>query len=124
MYAALQNELQLPAGFVPTCMAHPDTYLNKVTACNVLHKAEHRSSAFALCMRTAVLHTKCMVSAEMLLYLPRRQVVIGGSNGSLLLYNFTSGRLLYEFKNVNASAVKCIVSSPALDVVGVGYGDG
>jgi hypothetical protein len=51
-------------------------------------------------------------------------VVIGGGNGSLLLYNFSSGRLLYEFKDVNASAVKCIVSSPALDVVGVGYGDG
>jgi hypothetical protein len=51
-------------------------------------------------------------------------VVIGGSNGSLLLYNFTSGRLLHEFKDVNASAVKCIVSSPALDVVGIGYGDG
>lgn len=28
--AALQSEVQLPAAFIPTCMAHPDTYLNKV----------------------------------------------------------------------------------------------
>jgi hypothetical protein len=32
-FAALQTELQMPAGFVPTCMAHPGTYLNKVSAC-------------------------------------------------------------------------------------------
>ena len=26
----MQAVLQLPEGFTPTCMAHPDTYLNKV----------------------------------------------------------------------------------------------
>lgn len=29
-YEAPQAAIQLPPGFVPTCMAHPDTYLNKV----------------------------------------------------------------------------------------------
>jgi hypothetical protein len=35
-----------------------------------------------------------------------------------------TSRLLHEFKGVASSAIKCIVSSPALDVVGVGDGDG
>ncbi len=26
----LQVQVPLPAGFTPTCMAHPDTYLNKL----------------------------------------------------------------------------------------------
>ncbi len=52
------------------------------------------------------------------------KVVVGGGDGRLLLYNFAGGRLLYEFEGINASAVKCIVPSPALDVVGIGYGDG
>ena len=71
-----QVETLLPEGFEPTCMAHPDTYLNKV--------------------------------------------VVGGADGRLLLYNFTTGRLLYEFTGVCSSAVRCIASSPALDVVGIG----
>ena len=80
LLAGAQYEVRTPEGFAPTCMAHPDTYLNKV--------------------------------------------VIGGIGGSLLLYNFLSGALLYTFKDVNASAVQCIVGSPALDVVGIGFADG
>ena len=71
---------ELPDGFEPTCMAHPDTYLNKV--------------------------------------------VIGGADGRMLLYNFVTSRLLHEFSGMCSSAVKCIVSSPALDIVGVGDADG
>ena len=52
------------------------------------------------------------------------KVVIGGGDGRMLLYNFKTGRLLYEFSGVCSSAVKCIVSSPALDIVGVGDADG
>lgn len=70
----------MPEGFEPTCMAHPDTYLNKV--------------------------------------------VVGGADGRLLLYNFTTGRLLYTFEGLGGSPVRCIASSPALDVVGVGLADG
>lgn len=65
---------------MPTCLAHPDTYLNKV--------------------------------------------VIGGADGRMLLYNFTTGRLLYEYEGLRGSAVRCIASSPALDIVGVGLSDG
>ncbi len=75
-----QATTELPSGFEPTCMAHPDTYLNKV--------------------------------------------VVGGGDGRMLLYNFMTGRLLYEFTGVCSSGVKCIVSSPALDIVGVGDADG
>ena len=75
-----QVTTELPSGFEPTCMAHPDTYLNKV--------------------------------------------VVGGGDGRMLLYNFMTGRLLYEFAGLCSCAVKCIVSSPALDIVGVGDADG
>jgi len=52
------------------------------------------------------------------------KVVVGGADGRMLLYNFMTGRLLYEFAGVCSAAVKCIVSSPALDIVGVGDADG
>lgn len=78
-YEAPEGAIQLPAHCRPTCMAHPDTYLNKV--------------------------------------------VVGCDNGQLLLYNFVSGALLYTF-NGWGSAVRCIASSPALDVVGVALADG
>ena len=51
-------------------------------------------------------------------------MVIGGADGRILLYNFMTSRLLHEFKGVASSAIKCIQSSPALDVVGVGDADG
>ena len=76
----LQVTIDLPEGFTPTCMAHPDTYLNKV--------------------------------------------VIGSQEGKLQLWNFLSGKMLYEFSGFGEGAVKCITPSPALDVVGVGLSAG
>ena len=78
-YAAPQQTVLLPEGFDPTCMAHPDTYLNKV--------------------------------------------VVGAEDGRLQLWNFASGRLVYEFAGLG-SGVHCIEPSPALDVVGIGLQDG
>ena len=76
----LQVTVDLPEGFTPTCMAHPDTYLNKV--------------------------------------------VIGSQEGKLQLWNFLSGKMLYEFSGLGEGAVKCMTPSPALDVVGVGLSAG
>lgn len=76
----LQVTIDLPEGFTPTCMAHPDTYLNKV--------------------------------------------VVGSQEGKLQLWNFLSGKMLYDFSGLGEGAVKCIISSPALDVVGVGLSGG
>lgn len=68
-------------GFVAGCVAHPDTYLNKV--------------------------------------------VVGGQGGRLQLWNFSSGSLIYEFQGIpSPSTIRCITSSPALDVVGLGLEDG
>ena len=75
-----QVSIQLPEGFTPTCMAHPDTYLNKV--------------------------------------------VVGSQEGKLQLWNFASGKMLYEFTGLGDAAVHCIAPSPALDVVGLGMSDG
>jgi U3 small nucleolar RNA-associated protein 21 len=77
--ARLQVVMELGEGFTPTCMAHPDTYLNKV--------------------------------------------VVGGADGRMQLWNFSKGRLLFQYKVADCD-VKCIVSSPALDVVGIGLADG
>ncbi|EIE21950.1 WD40 repeat-like protein [Coccomyxa subellipsoidea C-169] len=74
-----QVSMDLGDGFSPACMAHPDTYLNKV--------------------------------------------LVGGAKGRMQLWNFSKGVRLFEF-TVADSDVKCIVSSPALDVVGVGLADG
>jgi hypothetical protein len=76
----LQVEILLAEGFTPTCLAHPDTYLNKV--------------------------------------------LVGGEGGRAQLWNFSSGKLLYEFVFASGSDVRCIASSPALDVVGIGFADG
>ena len=65
--------------FAPTCMAHPDTYLNKV--------------------------------------------VVASQQGTMQLWNFSKGVRLYEF-SVAACAIKCLASSPALDVMGIGLADG
>lgn len=78
-YSAPLRTIQLPQGFVPTYMAHPDTYINKI--------------------------------------------VIGAEDGRMQLWNFASGKKVYEFASLGA-AVRCIVSSPALDVVGIGLADG
>ena len=71
--------IELGDDFQPTCMAHPDTYLNKV--------------------------------------------VVGGDDGRLQLWNFSSGQRLFEFRPARA-AVRCLAPSPALDVVGIGLADG
>ena len=78
-YDAPESTIQLPQGFIPTCMAHPDTYLNKI--------------------------------------------VIGSDDGRMQLWNFSSEKCIHEFASVGA-AIRCIVASPALDVVGLGLADG
>ncbi|KAK9819682.1 hypothetical protein WJX72_001066 [[Myrmecia] bisecta] len=78
-YDAPEVSIQLAEDFQPTCLAHPDTYLNKVA--------------------------------------------VGGREGKMQLWNFVSGRMLFEF-SLGEADVQCITSSPALDVVGVGLADG
>ncbi|RZC75045.1 hypothetical protein C5167_050531 [Papaver somniferum] len=73
------GHILLDGKFTPSCIMHPDTYLNKV--------------------------------------------IIGSQEGSLQLWNVSSKKKLYEFKGWNSS-ICCCVSSPALDVVAVGCGDG
>lgn len=96
--------ITLPSGFTPTCMAHPDTYINKI--------------------------------------------IIGSTDGRMQLWNFSSGKCIHQFDdlcsrrqqgtgdndddhdddnddgNTNNTSIRCIVPSPALDVVGVGLSDG
>ncbi|CAG9464933.1 unnamed protein product [Pedinophyceae sp. YPF-701] len=76
---APETTLRMPEGFVPTCMVHPDTYLNKV--------------------------------------------LVGAQDGRMQLWNFASGRMIYEFAGWG-SCVRCLAASPALDLVGVGLSDG
>ena len=52
------------------------------------------------------------------------KVVIGSQDGKLQLWNFATGKMLYEFNGLGDAAVQCIASSPALDVVAVGMSDG
>lgn len=78
-YEAPEVSIQLPEGFTPTCLAHPDTYLNKI--------------------------------------------VVGSEEGRLQLWNFATAQMLFEFPGFG-SAVRCIQTSPALDVVGLGLEDG
>jgi U3 small nucleolar RNA-associated protein 21 len=51
------------------------------------------------------------------------QVVVGCASGELVLLNFVTGSLLYTFTGFG-SAVRSMVSSPALDVVGLALADG
>ncbi|CAN1224039.1 U3 small nucleolar RNA-associated protein 21 homolog [Linum grandiflorum] len=73
------GHIKLDDGFTPSCILHPDTYLNKV--------------------------------------------VLGSQEGSLQLWNISTKKKLYDFNGWNSSITSC-VSSPALDVVAVGCGDG
>lgn len=50
-------------------------------------------------------------------------MVVGSEGGQLALVNFVTGALLYTFAGWG-SGVRCVVGSPALDVVGVGLADG
>ncbi|WIA17803.1 hypothetical protein OEZ85_009315 [Tetradesmus obliquus] len=78
-YDAPEAVIDLGADFEPSCMAHPDTYINKV--------------------------------------------VIGGTDGSLQLWNFKTQQLVHSFKSWG-SPVRCLAASPALDVMAVGLADG
>lgn len=51
------------------------------------------------------------------------QVILGSQEGSLQLWNISTKKKLYEFKDWKSSICSC-VSSPALDVVAVGCADG
>lgn len=51
------------------------------------------------------------------------KIVVGSKAGQVQLWNFVTGRMLYTF-SVAESAVRCIVPSPALDVVAIGLSDG
>eukprot|EP01018_Ginkgo_biloba_P020289 Gb_24979 [translate_table: standard] len=73
------GQIQLGDKFSPSCIMHPDTYLNKV--------------------------------------------LIGSEQGTLQLWNISTQKKLYEFKGWGSS-ICCCVSSPALDVVGIGCADG
>ncbi|KAK6916926.1 WD40 repeat [Dillenia turbinata] len=73
------GHIMLGDRFTPSCIMHPDTYLNKI--------------------------------------------ILGSQEGSLQLWNISTKKKLYEFKEWNSS-IACCVSSPALDVVGVGCADG
>jgi U3 small nucleolar RNA-associated protein 21 len=95
----LQNQIQFQKGFIGTTMLHPATYLNKI--------------------------------------------VVGSTNGDLQLWNTrtwyvaTSTRenvnelmdseLIHTFPHpvpAAPSAITCLVQSPAIDVIGIGYLDG
>ena len=52
------------------------------------------------------------------------KVVVGSQEGKLQLWNFATGKMLYEFTSLGDAAVQCIAPSPALDVVGLGMSDG
>ena len=58
------------------------------------------------------------------------KVVIGGFDGSLVLLNIKTGKVIHHFAaegalgNVSKSPVTCVTNAPALDVVGVGFADG
>lgn len=54
---------------------------------------------------------------------PSKQVLVGSREGSLQLWNISTKKKLYEFKGWKSSISSC-VSSPALDVVAIGCGDG
>lgn len=52
------------------------------------------------------------------------KIAIGSQEGRIQLWNFASGKMLYEFTGFAEGAVKCIAPSPALDVVGIGMSSG
>ncbi|CAN6464470.1 unnamed protein product [Victoria cruziana] len=73
------GSISLDDGYGPSCIMHPDTYVNKV--------------------------------------------IVGSQKGMLQLWNISTKKKLHEFKGWG-SPVECCVSSPALDVVGVGCANG
>lgn len=51
------------------------------------------------------------------------KVLVGSDDGSFYLWNINTGKMLYKFMGWG-SPIQCCVSSPALDVVGIGCADG
>lgn len=52
------------------------------------------------------------------------KVVVGSQEGKLQLWNFASGKMLFEFQGFATGAIQCIAPSPALDVAGIGLSGG
>lgn len=51
------------------------------------------------------------------------KVLVGGRQGRMQLWNFSTGKMLYEFTSLG-SDIRVLEPSPALDVVGAGLSDG
>lgn len=51
------------------------------------------------------------------------KILIGGDDGRMQLWNISSNKMIYEFSSLGAG-VRCLESSPALDIVAVGLSDG
>jgi len=51
------------------------------------------------------------------------KVVIGGRGGRMQLWNFSTGKMLYEFTPLGDD-IRVMEPSPALDVIGAGLSDG
>lgn len=52
------------------------------------------------------------------------QILLGGAEGTLQLWNVRSGRMVFEFARWAGTAVTALAQSTAVDVVGVGFADG
>lgn len=141
-YSGPEVEVRLPEGFTPTCMAHPDTYLNKVAQEGDGRGGErgagevtgqwHGRQQQAASRRALHSCSSCSLPFLRLNLLPppsplppppQQQVVVGSEEGPLALYNFSSGRQLFSFPGYG-SGVRCLAPSPALDVIGLGLADG
>lgn len=118
----------LRPNFTPTCITHPETYLNKVESPYVRRFAVKFEHAYRLnCCFILPAHfiqlgaLQCAFS--WVCVRTCIQVLIGSEEGSLQLWNISTGNLVFEFKGWQ-TPVRCCVASPALDVVGIGCGDG
>lgn len=129
---AAQVSIQLAPGFTPTCLCHPDTYINKASgrrwvadscgrcggdACRVSWVSFPSLHQLPLQTSPAPPSTANATAAAAV------QVLVGSEQGALQLWNFATGRQVFEFKGWG-SGVRCLAASPALDVVGCGLADG
>ena len=128
----VQVTVELDPALKPTCLAHPDTYLNKARITFVLAMQQRELDAGRRAAAAVTVAADCDLRRDRHPYAGHSncsvlshpaQVVVGGANGQVQLWNFVSGLLLHTFQ-VSSSAVRCIQPGPALDVVGVGLADG
>jgi len=110
------GHILLEENFSPSCIMHPDTYLNKVAAERLNLKVLLKSSCWFLLLNYTCYQNPCYL-------LCLNQVIVGSQEGSLQLWNISTRKKLYDFRGWNSS-IYCCVSSPALDVVAVGCADG